>query len=105
MLKEHNSTAAPIQNKGALIPSLPQTLKIAIRELSEIQDLVQLLVDSCRYSGVPEVQAAGNVGYLVTHRIAAIQANSSVLVQREMQYANETLGANYDLSTSGVNHD
>lgn len=37
--------------------------------------------------------------------IAAIQANSSVLVQREMQYANEKLGANYDLSTSGVNHD
>lgn len=69
MLNEHNSTAAPIQNKGALIPSLPQTLKIAIRELSEIQDLVQLMVDSCRYSGVPEVQAAGNVGYLVTHRL------------------------------------
>lgn len=77
MLEKH-STPAPIPNKGALL-TLPQTLKSAIAELSEIQDLVQLIVDSCRYSGVSEVQSAGNVGYLLTHRLDELIEHMQVI--------------------------
>lgn len=41
----------------------------------------------------------------ITRLILAIQTHSKLLVQREMQYANEKLGAKYDLNQWEVSHD
>ena len=51
-------------------------------ELSHLHDLVQLISDSCRFSGVCEVVSAGNVAFNVcnqlfelTQQVTALAAN------------------------------
>ncbi|TXJ08494.1 MAG: hypothetical protein E6Q25_05325 [Acinetobacter sp.] len=97
MLNEHNSPAAPIQNNGAT--SLEE-LKKAFQSLSERdqQEVMEfmLLIAKRKYQYLDKNH--------IPRLVFAIQTHSRPRIRAELQYANEKLGAHYDMSQWEVSH-
>lgn len=60
-------------------PTLSDRLGDVASELSNIQDLVQLISDSCRFSGVCEVVSAGNVAFNVCNQLFELTQQTKAL--------------------------
>lgn len=97
MLEQH-STAAPIPNTGR--PSLEE-LKRAFQSLTERdqQEVMEfvLLIAKRKYQHLDKNH--------IPRLVFAIQTHSRQHIRAELQYANEKLGAHYDLSQWEVCHD
>ncbi|MBK8455372.1 MAG: hypothetical protein IPL34_18985 [Thiofilum sp.] len=96
MLEQH-STAAPTQNTGATsLEELKQAFQsLNERDQQEVMEFV-LLIAKRKYQHLDKNH--------IPRLVFAIQHNRQH-IRAELQYANEKLGASYDLSQWEVSHD